>query len=229
MHFPIRFINFYALLPLLTLLATPALAPADSIVVGDHSNPFNPIDFLSPNNGVAQRFTITSGIWDITSVKIRLGNQSIVTQIDPIVQIRDASGPGGGPGYYPLGSFNIDGSQIPPWTFGGVNTAIVQASPSSSFQLPVGAYWLTLINADVGDAILACFTSAAPLQQDGVGGNFEYTADIFKSYDAGVSFAPAYGGFTLLAELDGIAIPEPASLAFIFIAPLVLRSRPRAR
>ena len=218
--------RFWRLVLLLAFVTAPGVASA-AIVVGDHGNAFNPIDFLNPNVGFAQRFTITSGIWEIEKLKIRLGNQSIVTQIDPIVQIRDASGPGGGPGNYPLGSFSIDGSQIPPWSFGGVNTAIVQADPDSSFELSLGSYWLALVNGDVGDGILACFTSDSPLQQDGVGGIIDNSADIYKSTDGGVSFAPVYSGFSLLAELDGVEVPEPASLTFVLLVPLLLGRRGR--
>lgn len=214
---------------LIVLAAAPAAARgAEVIVIGDHANSFNAIDFLSPNIGFAQQFTLTAGAsWDITRVRIRLGNQSIYTQIDPTVQVRDAA-PGGGPGANILGAFTIDGSQIPPWTFGGVNTAIVNATPDSPFTLAGGTYWLALLNLDSGDAILACYTSDSPLIQSGVGGTIDNFAPIYQSTNGGATFSPAYGGYALLTELDGTAaIPEPtcAGAAVIFLAPLLRRRR----
>jgi hypothetical protein len=199
-------------------MATAALLPAGAVadtLLGDHANPFNSIDFLSPGYGFAQQITVSSGTWDITQVRVRLGNQSIYTQIDPIVQIRDSSGPGGGPGSAVIGSFSIDGSQVPAWTFGGVNTAIVSAPPDSGFQLSAGSYWAAVINADTGDALLACYTDANPLVQDGVGGSVLGASPIYQTYDAGQTFSPVYGGYALLVALDGNLVPEPGTCSVL--------------
>ncbi len=210
------------------IVLSAAIVPAraatgpESIIVGDHSNPFYSIDFLSPHYGFAQKFSITSTPWNVTKVRIRLGNQGPTTIIDPIVQIRNISPLDGGPGSIVLGAFTIDGNQIPLWTFGGNNTAIVEATPDSSFNLGVGEYWLSVINPTNTNAPLVCFASASPFQQDGVGGNIANTAPTFKTYDAGQTFSNAYSGYALLMELDGNQIPEP-TVGLLLIAPLLLK------
>jgi len=213
---------------LVVALARPAPAPATVTVdvVGDHSNPFNPIDFMNPNVGFAQQFFIGNGAWQITQARVRLGSQDPFSPVTPAVQIRDTTGPGGGPGAV-LGTFNLNPNDIPPYNPSFVNSGIVTAPANSNIQLGVGSYFLTIINQQNTGGIVECFTFSSPFTQDGIGGTIANNASIWKTYDGGGTFGAAYGGYAILMELDGIAVPEPACVGMTVVGMMMVALRVR--
>lgn len=185
-----------------------------TIVAGDLGNPMYAIGSLPPAYGWAQQFTIASGLWNLTSAEVAVGDQYPGLPSVPVVQIRNATA-GNLPGTGILGTFTMNPNNIPAWQFGVEHIAPVSAPADSSIVLGPGTYWLCMMNfalpASQGE-IYVGFANSARTQQSGAAGNLINVAAL-ATWDGETfsSYTPTFANQTLLVQLDGQPIPEPST------------------
>lgn len=227
--FPTQFYRLGGLA--MTLAALLAARPSQAVIFGspvasDLANSFTALSFDNPGDGFAQQFTITSGNWTVTQAQINLGMQDPVYPVTPLLQLRSASGVGGGPGAT-LGSFTVNPNDIPPWILNVNNFGTVTAPAASSFQLGPGTYWLCVMNASGIGGFMNGYATANPLVQTGIAGTVPLSNGVQLTYDGGNTFAPAnFGDTAMLIELDAQPVPEPAtgSLALLGLLGVAVRA-----
>jgi hypothetical protein len=202
--------------------------PTESVLAGSLSSPFDGVLQNVPGYGQAQKFSITSAIWTVTQARLVLGMQDPVYPVTPALQIRDAYGAGGGPGAV-LGTFSINPADIPAWEMGVNHFGTVTAPASTGFNLGAGSYWLCLVHTGWIGGFDVALASQDPFSQSGVAGSVILGNGALRTYDGGQSFVADLGGWALLTEVDGVAVPEPSALALAVLGSLFLRTSVRRK
>lgn len=190
-----------------------AVIPANAAIIAGNlgSSLDNEGSRLRPLSGIAQSFIITSGVWDITEIKMELGLR--VGTPTPVLQIRNGSGPGGLPGNSILASMTLDISDIPTDGF-----AYVSVTPSMTLTLSAGTYWI-YANETTADTSYNWATSFNT-EQTGTSGSLVLAGanGIAKTTDNVTTFGFAHVPFpkaALLMDVVGVAVPEPTPIAVL--------------
>ncbi len=197
------------------IASLPASSRATPVILaGDFSNPFIGLQWIDRGYALAQKFTVPTGDWNITSAQLYLGMRYPTDYpLIPVVQIRDTAA-GGGPGQSVLGSFSVNPNDIPPWMFGYNNMGVVPATPTGNISLSGGTYWLSLANPYTDPSIsFIVGMASSPLTQTGLGQIFDVNG-IAPSSNYGQTYGmpdPSYNGYAFLMQLGGQLVPEPSA------------------